>query len=165
METPWTPDGIIQAREYEGNMDLAGGRYQVYWKNDQEMLYLALRGEVPGWVAIGFEPTSAMKDADILMGRVENGETVVDDMYSTGSFGPHPPDENLGGAFDILEWGGSEENDVTIVEFSRKMDTGDAYDAAFVPGQTITIIYALANTDIPSIQHNVVRGTASLTLT
>ena len=159
----WTPDGIISEGEYSRNLSLSGGRLEVFWKNDDEDLYLGLAESTAGFVAIGFEPTQAMKDADMVMGWVAGGVATVLDLYSTGVYGPHPPDEELGGTDDILEFAGSESDGRTVIEFKRKMDTGDEFDKPFAPGQTVDIIWSVSSSDSPDIRHDVGRGEASLT--
>jgi len=168
-ETPiqlgeWSADGIIGENEYAHELSLAGGKLTVYWRNDNTYLYMALKGQTSGWVAIGFEPTDKMKDADMVFGWVQDGNTVVIDAYSTGTYGPHPPDEQLGGSSDILEYAGKEENGVTIIEFKRKLNTGDQYDKAFTPGQKISFIFALADADDFTTKHNIARGYGELQL-
>jgi hypothetical protein len=160
----WVADGSIGESEYDDSVAFSNGKMTIFWKTDPDTLYMALRGEVTGWVAIGFEPITKMKDADMVFGYVENGNVVVLDMNSTGSFGPHPPDTDLGGTSDILASGGSESDGVTIIEFSRLMNTGDAYDRTLTPGQTVTFIWGLANVDSPSFTHNVAKGSGQLVL-
>ncbi|HIH71760.1 MAG: Uncharacterized protein XD43_0723 [Thermococcales archaeon 44_46] len=168
-ETPiqlgeWKADGTIGENEYAHELSLAGGKLTVYWRNDDTYLYMALKGQTTGWVAIGFEPTDKMKDADMVFGWVQDGNTVVIDAYSTGTYGSHPPDEKLGGSSDILEYAGKEENGVTIIEFKRKLNTGDQYDKAFTPGQKISFIFALADADDFTTKHNIARGYGELQL-
>ncbi len=103
----WLPDGVIEEGEYTHNMSLSKGEFQLYWRIENGILYIALKGETTGWVAIGFGPTNVMKDADIVLGWVENDSATVLDMYSTGPTGPHPPDTKLGGTNDIQAYGGS----------------------------------------------------------
>jgi len=158
----WVPDGVISEGEYSKSLSLSGGGYIVHWKNDAENLYMGLEGKAEGFVAIGFEPTQAMKDADMVMGWVSRGKATVLDLYSTGIYGPHPPDEDLGGTDDILEFGGTEADGWTVIEFKRKMDTGDEFDKAFRPGQTVDIIWSMSGTDSLAIRHNAGRGTARL---
>lgn len=160
----WGADGVIGENEYAHEVSLAGEELVVYWRNDNEYLYMALKGKTTGWVAIGFEPTDKMKDADMVFGWVQDGNTVVIDAYSTGTYGPHPPDEQLGGTNDILEFAGREENGYTIIEFKRKLNTGDKYDKAFTPGQEINFIFALANEDNFTTKHNIARGYGKLQL-
>lgn len=96
---------------------------------------MAIKGHTTGWVAIWFEPSVAMKDADMIFGWVQDGQIVVMDTYSTGTYGPHPSDEEPGGTNDILAFAGKEENGYTVIEFKRNLDTGDQYDKAFKPGR------------------------------
>lgn len=166
-ETPeekWEPDGMIEENEYDHRLELADGRLVVYWRNDDLHLYMALEGRTSGWLSIGFEPTTRMKDADMIFGWVEDGKATVLDLFSQGPTGPHPPDTELDGTDDILEYGGKEENGYTIIEFKRKLDTQDVYDKAFGRGQTISIIWSLADVDDFAAQHNIARGAGELTL-
>jgi hypothetical protein len=139
----WTPDGVIGDGEYFGSAVLygpesrgySGGDIEVFWTTDDEHLYMALRGETTGWISIGFDPLEWMKDADVIMGSVDGNEVVVEDQYSTEIYGPHLPDEDLGGTDDILEFGGLEKDGQTVIEFKRRLDTGDEFDKVISPGQ------------------------------
>lgn len=158
----WVPDGVISASEYAMNQSLSSGRYAVHWRNDADELLMALEGRTAGFVAIGFEPVQAMMGADMIMGWVSDGEATVLDLNSTGTYGPHPPDEDLGGRDNILEFGGNESSGWTVIEFKRKMDTQDPFDKSFLPGQTVNIIWSMSSSDSLAPRHNV-RGASSLT--
>ncbi|WP_048147829.1 DOMON domain-containing protein [Palaeococcus ferrophilus] len=160
----WNADGVIGENEYAHGLSLADGKLTIYWRNGDTYLYMALKGQTSGWVAIGFEPTDKMKDADMVFGWVQDGNTVVIDAYSTGTYGPHPPDEKLGGSNDILEYAGKEENGYTVIEFKRKLNTGDQYDKAFTPGQKVGFIFAMADADDFTTKHNIARGYGELQL-
>ncbi len=160
----WAADGAISAGEYDGEVTLANGRMAVYWKNDGTRLYMGLWGQTSGFVGIGFEPTSSMKDADIVLGYVSGGQATVLDQFSTGTFGPHPSDTELGGTYDILQSGGTESGGVTVIEFSRNLDTGDRFDKVLSPGSTVRFIWSMADADSPTIQHNIARGAGTLVL-
>jgi len=47
-----------------------------------------------------------MKDADMITGWVQDGRVFIVDSYSTGTYGPHPPDKKIGETDDILEKAG-----------------------------------------------------------
>ncbi|KYC44656.1 MAG: DOMON domain protein [Candidatus Methanofastidiosum methylothiophilum] len=64
----WKADGIITQNEYRNSREFGNGRFTLYWSNDEEFLYMAIRGQTSGWVSIGFEPTQAMRDADMIFG-------------------------------------------------------------------------------------------------
>jgi len=168
----WKPDGIVGANEYARSMHLhgpvssgySGGDLEIAWKNDAQFLYVALSGSTPGWISLGFEPTVWMKDADIIVGSVEKGVATVLDENCTGNYGPHLNDTELGGTYDIIEWGGAENESWTTIEFKRKLNTGDKLDKVLVPGQRVSIIWAMADSASQRIKHNVAKGEGFLTL-
>jgi hypothetical protein len=168
----WKPDGVVGSNEYSNSMVLRGTKSQGYsggdlgvsWKNDDEYLYMALNGSTNGWISIGFKPSEWMKDADIIMGSIVDGKPVVLDEYSTGNYGPHVNDIDLGGTYDILEFSGMQKDGFTVIEFKRKLNTGDKFDKAFVPNQNISMIWAIANSEEVQIKHDVAKGEAILGL-
>ncbi|MGC9515594.1 DUF2202 domain-containing protein [Methanocrinis sp.] len=169
----WAADGVVGEGEYSRTMTVAaparsgysGGEMEISWRNDGENLYMALSGETEGWLSIGFDPLEWMKDADMILVAVEDGESMVLDEYSSGNYGPHEDDTFFGGTYDILESGGSEEGGRTVVEFKRRLDTGDELDEALSPGQSVSIIWAMADSNSRYMKHNVAYGEAILVLT
>ena len=154
VTTGWEADGVISEGEYARKISLSGGIFEVFWKNDGEILYMAIKGETGGWVSIGFDPSVWMRDADIVIGYVDDeGGVYARDAYSTGNYGPHPPDSDLGGTDDLLEYGGSEKDGFTVMEFKRKMDTGDEFDRALRSGETVNIIWGISYSDDPERRH------------
>lgn len=142
----WTADGVISEGEYEQQEDF--GEIRIWWRNDASSLYLALEGDTTGWVAVGLNPQNGMEGADYVFGYVVNGEAQLWDAWGTAPRGPnHPPDEDLGGANDIVAFAGVEENDVTRLEVQKPLDSGDAYDHALEPGSTYPIIIAIGGED------------------
>lgn len=168
----WVPDGVVGESEYSRTMVVAGtarsgysgGEMEISWRNDDENLYMALRGETSGWLSIGFDPLEWMKDADVILGTVDDGKAIVSDEYSTGNYGPHESDTSFGGSYDILESGGSETDGHTVIEFKRRLDTGDEFDKALETGQSVSIIWAMADSKSRSTKHNVAYGEAILVL-
>jgi len=104
-----------------------------------------------------------MKDADMVFGWISNNTPTILDVYSTGAFGPHPPDIELGGKDDLIEKGGTESNGITYIEFKRKLNTGDTYDKAFTRGQNIEIIWGIGSSDSLNSLHSS-RGSGNITL-
>ena len=147
-------DGIVEEGEYLKKVvyrDL-----EIFWSNDEKYLYMALRGKTLGYVSIGIQPGSTMKDADIILGYVQDGKVEIFDQYSTGNFGPHPSDEELGGTNDILHYTGKEEEGYTVIEFIRLLKTEDKYDQELKSGKN-KIIWAYSNQDSTKGKH-MVRG-------
>jgi len=159
--TTWKADGIISQNEYKNNKEF--GRVSIFWTNDNEYLYMAIKGQTSGWISIGFEPTDAMKDADMVFGWVSNNIPTVLDLYSIGTFGPHPPDQDLGGRNDLIETGGSESGGMTFIEFKRKLNTGDKYDKVFTKGQNINLIWGVGSSDSLNSPHSS-KGGGTITL-
>jgi DOMON domain len=151
QSAPFTADGIITPGEYASNQTYDD--YQIYWNNDDSYVYIAMKAKTTGFVAVGIQPGFAMKDADIILGFVKDGQAQVFDMYSTGNFGPHPQDTELGGTDDILLSGGNEDGQYTTIEFKRALKTGDKYDNELVKGIN-KIIWAYGPNKDPSIKHS-----------
>ncbi len=143
---PWKPDGVISPGEYPENTTF--GEFHLYLRVDNGTLMVGMEAPTSGWVAVGFGGSRGMKDTDIVIAYVlPNGTVMIRDDYSTGFAGPHNPDELYGGGNDIIAYGGSDDGEHTIVEFSRKLDTGDRYDYKIVPGERMRIIWAYGAVD------------------
>jgi hypothetical protein len=121
-----------------------------------------MKAKTNGWLAVGTQPGTTMKDADMVLGFVSDGKATVYDLYCTGDYGPHPPDTELGGTNDILEFGGKEVAGYTTIEFKRLLDTGDKYDRPFSKG-TNKIIWSYGLDDQSMIKH-VSRGLGEIDL-
>ena len=163
-QSEWKPDGIIEKNEYTHAALFASGSLEIHWKNDNDFLYMALNGQTKGWLSIGFEPSFSMKDADMIFGWVTDDEEIVLDLFSTGAFGPHPPDTELGGSDNILEYGGIEDETNTVIEFNRRLITQDIYDKELQQGQTVDIIWAMGSNDNLDFAHNIAKGTGQIIL-
>lgn len=156
----WVADGKITPGEYPKSK--AYGDYEISWSADDQYIYIAMKAKTTGWVAVGFGPETLMKNADIVEGYVSDAKLTIQDMFSTGDFGPHPPDIQQGGTNDILESGGTEENGYTVIEFKHKLDTGDKFDKPLIKG-TNKILWAYGSDDQPFLKH-LTRGYGELDL-
>jgi len=156
----WVADGVITPGEYRSNKSFDA--YDLWWTADDQYVYVGMKAKTPGWVAVGFDPESKMLHADIIMGYVKDGNLSIADQYSTGQFGPHPPDTQQGGTDDILASGGKSDGGYITVEFKRKLDTGDKFDKPLHKG-TNKIIWAYGNDPQFTIKH-VARGPAEIDL-
>ena len=141
-------NGRIDNGEYPFQAEFDGGAYSLHWRVDGDAIVFAMRAATVGWVAIGLEPTQAMENADMIFGWVTDGGAVeVVDAWSTGPYGPHPRDVEQGGTSDILAFGGTQENGITTIEFSRKSATGDAVDRDIPAEGALKIIWAAGTED------------------
>lgn len=157
-------DGTIAEGEYGGQLAADGENFIFYWQLSGESVYLAIRARTSGWVSIGFEPSQVMADADMIFGWVNpDGSAGALDCYSTGLFGPHPPDEDLGGGQHISAFAGSERDGITSFELVRPLAAGDEYDKPLAAEGQIKIIWASADSDDYEAPHNR-RGSFTITL-
>jgi hypothetical protein len=157
----WLADGIIDNQEYLGEMSY--GDYEIHWVNDAHYIYAAMKARTTGWVALGIQPGSKMKDADMILGFVKDGEVAIFDLFSTGDFGPHSTDTEIGGTFNIAGSGGKEEDGYTVIEFKRALDTGDQRDNKLTGGKN-EIIWSYGSVDELATKHTN-RGYGEITLT
>jgi hypothetical protein len=156
----WSADGIIKVREYHGSNNY--GDYTIHWRSDEQYIHIGIIAKTNGWVAMALQPGSRMKDADMVLGFVKDGTVEVQDLYSTGDFGPHPLDSELGGTDDILEFGGREEGGFTTIEFKRSLTTMDKYDISIQKGVN-RIIWAYGSSDSLTVKHST-RGYGEINL-
>lgn len=147
-------DGVIGSGEYEHKATAADGDLEIHWRIEGDTIRMAMRGRTTGWISIGLEPTTLMKDADMIIGWVDDsGGPHILDCFSQGNFGPHPPDTEIGGTDDILDFGGSESGGWTVIEFTRKLNTGDRFDKPIDPQGVLKLIWALGDDDDHTSQH------------
>jgi hypothetical protein len=157
-------DGVIVEGEYAGSLSQSGGDYILYWAVSGGTAHFAVQARTQGWVCLGIKPTQAMAEADMVFGWVDSeGTAGALDCYSTGLFGPHPPDEQLGGQDHILSFAGNEQDGATTFEFSRALETGDTYDKSLPKTGRVKIIWAYSASDDYLDPHNH-RGTAMIDL-
>ncbi len=141
----WVPDGVISEGEY--SVHYSGDGFDLYLRVENESLMVGIVAQTRGWVAVGFGGGPGMRDTDMVIAYVlPNGTVRISDEYSTGFSGPHNPDRIYGGSFDITSYGGKEGN-VTVVEFSRPLETGDRYDFQIKPGEEFRVAWAYGSID------------------
>ena len=146
----WVADGVIGAGEYTGQASY--GDYEIHWDSDGQYIYIGMKAEASGWVAVGFQPGPLHRETDMVIGFVEGGRASVFDMFSSAELGPCTTDSELGGSDDILEYGGREEGGYTVIEFKRLLSTGDSYDGELFSGAN-EIIWAHSLLDDPRLGH------------
>jgi len=168
--TPYPPsiepsqavDGVVEEGEYPNEASFGDGHYVLHWEVDGDEARFGIVAQTAGWVAVGFEPTRRMLDADMWFGW-DSGLTGAGalDAWSVGDFGPHPPDITLGGTSDILEYNVRESGGTTTFEFVRRLDTGDGRDNPLPAEGAVTIVWATSVSDVYSVKHDV-KGTGSI---
>jgi hypothetical protein len=132
------------------------------WEIVNDDIIIILSAPTKGWIAVGFEPSRMMKDADILIGYVKDGETFMEDHYGSGNT-KHQADLDLGGTNDITIIGGSELNDITMLNFSIPLHSLDSNDRILEKGEEYKLIFAYGKRDDFKSYHKV-RTSMMLTL-
>jgi len=141
---------------------LNDGNYRLSWKIIDKNIEISISAKTTGWVAIGFEPSVGMKDADIYLGYVDQkGKGQSFDMYSTGEIGPHPFDTDLGGKNDIISPVVMVINGWTTFSFQRKLDTGDRFDKPILLDKPIKVLWSFGSTKDTTTYH-AVRGLVTI---
>lgn len=162
--SPWSSDGFIRSDEYSHKLNLVQDRLVLHYKTDSTYIYLGIEAKNFGWFAIGFDPDRGMKNADIILIFVENGSLKVLDSYSTGIFGPHKGDKELGGQDNILHFNGRVSSEGYVAEFKRLLDTKDKFDRPLVKGKELTLIYAMSKSHNIKKKHDLYRGSIKVKL-
>ncbi len=141
-------DGQIEPEEYAHSYLDAATAIELHWSVIGEEIFMALRCPGRGWVAIGWgEPDQVqmMKNADFVLAYIDSGGLHVEDSFGV-DFVAHAPDSELGGHHDIGDKAGLEQGGSLVVEFRRRLDTGDTYDRPIRPGP-MTVLLAHAHED------------------
>ena len=116
------------------------------WQIIENSLYINISAPTSGWVAVGFDPSRMMKDANILIGYVKDGKTYMEDHFGAGKI-KHKADIDLGGSDDITIISGSEEEDKTTLEFSIPLNSWDSNDRRLEEGKEYKVIFAFGKKD------------------
>jgi len=108
--------------------------------------YLSVELNAPstGWIAVGFDPTEMMLNANIIIGYVSGGTPTLRDDFGWQTTS-HRDDLLLGGTSDVtIDAGGFEAGGSTELHFTIPLNSGDQYDRVLVPGSTYPVIMAMS---------------------
>lgn len=108
---------------------------------DGQNLECDLSAQTTGWVAVGFNQTDMMLDANIIIGYVSGGVTNIRDDFGNRS-GAHSSDISLGGTNDVTLLSGEELAGRTTLRFTIPLSTPDVYDRPLSIGSSYPIILA-----------------------
>lgn len=111
------------------------------WSIEGNNLVIKLSAPTTGWVGIGFHPTDMMKDANIIIGYVKDGKVEISDEFGTQPT-QHVTDTARGGTDNVSVIGGSESGNITTLEFSFPIQSGDANDGVIDPKADTSIMLA-----------------------
>jgi len=139
-------DGALAPNEYAREISLDKGNFRILWRIVEDRLYMAIDAKAAGWVSVGFEPTSVMANSDMIFGILgKDGALQAVDAWSTGTFGPHPPDASQGGSDSLLASAARRSGDRVVFEFSRLLATGDKFDRTIPAAGKFKVIWAYSS--------------------
>lgn len=159
--------------EYKNNSEILDYNWQILnqsgftlkWRTTTDNhLEVILSAQTTGWVAVGFGATSAMANANIIIGYIQNNTVNIRDDYGVSQTS-HSSDISLGGQDNLQNTSGSEENGITTIQFKIPLNSNDQYDKVLTPNQSMSIILAKGanNSDNYTSMHNSAI-TASITI-
>lgn len=122
------------------------------WKFDGDNVVFHVKSPGKGWIGIGIDPTSLMKEADFILSYVKDGTAVAADQYGS-QLTNHEKDIDLGGTDNVTVISGSESDSGTEVVFSIPANSGDKYDKVLASGSEHTILLAYSEADDFETQH------------
>ncbi len=119
------------------------GNISLEWEVSEtgDEIVFILNAKTTGWVAVGFDPTQIMKNAQFVIGYVNSGDVEIRDDFGNGSFS-HAPDTSLGGTDDIRLISGREEDEWTQLIFALPVNSGDDKDVPLTLGEKHKILLA-----------------------
>lgn len=130
---------VAQSTDYQHS--ISAEKMTIDWSVNGDQLAMKLAAPTTSWVAVGFNPSNQMKDANIIIGYVKKGKVKISDEYGIAAT-QHKGDKKVGGAENVTVVGGSEENGVTTIEFSIPLNSGDEKDQTIDPNGDTTLIWA-----------------------
>jgi len=100
-----------------------------------------------------------MQGANIIIASIEDETLTIEDHY-----GNSPVSHRRDAVDHVVQAAGTEENDVSILEFAFPLDSGDDQDKALIAGDEVTIILAFhRSSDQFTVRHSE-RSTTSIRL-
>ena len=123
-------------------IDDAATGMTLWWKFNTSTVTFEVVGQTTGWVAVGFEPTTKMNNANIIIGYVNAGAVSISDDFGSGLETHSQDSEN-----NLSSVTGNETAGVTTIRFTIPKDSGDSKDKALSPGLRYTVMLAKGPSD------------------
>ena len=142
----------VSAATYQHSLN--AGKMTFSWSVDSDQLSAKVSAPTTGWVAVGFNPSSKMKDANIIIGYVKKGKVTISDDFGIAAT-QHKSDTKVGGQNNVTVVGGSEEGNTTVIEFAIPLNSGDQKDGALdLNGDTVVILAYGEGRDSFRVKHS-----------
>lgn len=142
-----TIDGQIAEGEYANRYLAESINIELYWTIEGDSIYIGLKAPTQGWLAVAWDPSGPiMEGEDIVIGYLKEGSLYLQDYFAVTSVS-HASDVSLGGRDDLLEKAGAESDQGTVIEFRRKLETGDKFDRSITAGSHVVQLAYAPNDD------------------
>ena len=125
LSVMWAAGPALSQSEYDHK--ITAGNIEFEWKLAGDTIQIRLAAQTDGWVGIGFNPTTRMKDANFFVGYVKKGKVKVEDHYGVTER-QHQKDSKGGGTRHVDNVSGKEENGITEISFTIPLDSGGPQD-------------------------------------
>lgn len=123
------------------------------YKVENDNLIAKVSYPTEGWVAIGFNSTKKMKDANFIIGCNRDGEEIVADHFGINPVS-HKADTLIGGTNDLIESSCTEEEGRTTLSFTIPLNSGDEKDGVLKKGKENKVIFAAGRKDDLGTKHS-----------
>lgn len=127
--------------EAQGYSYMEAQGYNLGYKVVGQNLQVYMSAPTTGWLAVGFNPSRRMRDANIIIGYVKQDELTLRDDYGISDTS-HASDISRRGTDNVNLLGGGESQGRTWFEFVIPLDSGDSLDQVLERGKTYPVIWA-----------------------
>lgn len=134
----------------------------VSWKYVDERIHFEMMAPTTGWVTIGFNATTGMSKAYLLMGRVVEGKAEVVEHY-TISPGNYKPITALGAQSVVKNVKGIEKDKRTTLQFSIPIEAENKYARHLIKGSEYLMTLAFSRED-DFMHHSMMRTSINVKL-
>ncbi len=143
---------ITYENHYQAGIDM-----DFFWQFDAEGEELHIRLESPGsgWMAVGFEPSTRMQDAKMVIAGFKDDEFLLEEHIGTSP----PSHEQIEDSY-IVEYAGEYEEELTVAEFVLPLTGDTRYELQ--SGEEYEVIFAYHDDDDNFLQRHSQRSSAEV---
>ena len=130
---------------------------KITWTYEGERIHFTISAPTQGWVTIGFNQSTHIKGAYLLMGRVVDNVAEVVEHYTLQP-GKYVPIETLGAMPSVDHAKGNQTGKRTEISFSLPIIPGSQYQKSLKAGNEYIMIMAYSQED--DFQHHSIMRTS-----
>jgi hypothetical protein len=135
---------------------------KVQWAYIKDRIFFEVEAPTSGWLAIGFNTSSAIEGNYLIMGHVVKGITTVIEHF-TISAGNYKSFNDLNVASSIENESGQENNNQSKIKFSLPVKANNPFAKHLVAGTNYTLLLAYSQED-DFLHHSIMRTTIDIKL-